>query len=747
MPGDPTAGEGAPGRTARAPRLASARSLRLNDANDVAVSRDPPTPQTLHQLAPEALFENMLDGFALHSVIFDDSGRPIDYVFLEANQAFEELTGLRRETTLGKRVTEVLPGIESSGFDWIGTYARVALTGEGAEFEQYSELLNRWYQVRSYSPERGYFVTIFHDITQRKDAENERERLLREVGEARKRAEVLATVASELNGARALEDVLGIALNRAVELLGGDGGSLFMYEDDGRHLRGVLGLWAGDRTGAVVDVNSWPHNRLATQTGEAIYFTLPETQGAENWWFSHLGVWGAIAAPLVMEERTLGLVLVNFRQSGYQPPSHDLEFAGAIARQCALAIDRLNAESKLQRLTEELQQINYLLLSSILRERDLAEAARRRTAEVEAVLENTQAQLALLDTDFRFLMVNSAYVKGSRHSRKSLIGRNHFELFPHTENEGIFKRVRDTGEPYLAVEKAFEFIGQPERGVTYWNWILAPIKDGAGKVEGLLLSLLDVTPQVEARLQVEALAKEANQRAEELAAAMERQKDLLRAVSHDLRSPLTGIQGHAQLLQRGLSRAEVDPRMLQSADLIVSGAKRINTMLGDLVDSARFESGQLRLNRQPIELGGFIAELVERNFSVGQPNRLRVELEMEEHTVKADQDALERVLTNLLVNALKFSGSDTEVVVRARREHRESVISVSDHGTGIPADELSRVFERFYRAKGSGRLDGLGLGLHICRMLVEAHGGRIWAESELGVGSTFSFTLPDPNYT
>lgn len=120
----------------------------------------------------QSLFENMPAGFAYHEIVIDEQGRPIDYVFLEVNDAFQRLTGLLREDILGKRVTAVIPGIEKSAFDWIGAYARVALEGESIRFEQYSEALGRWYSVSSYSPARGYFVAVFVDITERKRVED-----------------------------------------------------------------------------------------------------------------------------------------------------------------------------------------------------------------------------------------------------------------------------------------------------------------------------------------------------------------------------------------------------------------------------------------------------------------------------------------------------------------------------------------------------------------------------------------------
>ncbi|MFB3888167.1 MAG: MEDS domain-containing protein [Candidatus Bathyarchaeia archaeon] len=120
-----------------------------------------------------ALFKNMTDGFAYHKLLVDDGGRPVDYVFLEVNPAFERATGLKPADVVGKRVTEVIPGIEKDPANWIGVYGKVALTGEQARFENYSEQLCRWYQVSAYSPEKGYFVAVFEDITERKKAERE----------------------------------------------------------------------------------------------------------------------------------------------------------------------------------------------------------------------------------------------------------------------------------------------------------------------------------------------------------------------------------------------------------------------------------------------------------------------------------------------------------------------------------------------------------------------------------------------
>jgi len=143
------------------------RKVRITTIRDITEQKKAQQELKNSEARYRGLFENMQSGFAYHQVIFDQENNPIDYKFLEINEAFETMTGLKREDVIGKMVSEAFPSIKSSGFDWIETYGQVALTGQPVHFEQYSEQLGRWYSVSAYSMLTGFFAVIFEDVTDR----------------------------------------------------------------------------------------------------------------------------------------------------------------------------------------------------------------------------------------------------------------------------------------------------------------------------------------------------------------------------------------------------------------------------------------------------------------------------------------------------------------------------------------------------------------------------------------------------
>jgi signal transduction histidine kinase len=219
----------------------------------------------------------------------------------------------------------------------------------------------------------------------------------------------------------------------------------------------------------------------------------------------------------------------------------------------------------------------------------------------------------------------------------------------------------------------------------------------------------------------------------------EQREDLLRAVSHDLRNPLQIVMLQAQRLLR-----DPDERARRASAAVITATRRMDRMLRDLADSARAEGGHLELATRPVELRGFVAELLEASEGVLDAARVENAVPPGLPPVVADPDRLDRILVNLVGNALKYS--QDRVLVSAAREGEGVRVTVADRGAGISASDLPRIFERYYRGQRHEG-EGLGLGLFIVRKLVEAHGGRISAESRPGVGSTFTFTLPAADET
>ena len=222
--------------------------------------------------------------------------------------------------------------------------------------------------------------------------------------------------------------------------------------------------------------------------------------------------------------------------------------------------------------------------------------------------------------------------------------------------------------------------------------------------------------------------------------------ELLSTVSHELCTPLGSIKGYATTLLTHASKLRREEQR-EFLEIIDSEADRLRELIENLLDMSRLEAGVLRIDREPLRLGGVAREVVRRTQLATPNHELVLDWlpEADEPWVNGDPKRLYQVLQNLLSNAVKYSPDGGCITLRARTARRELVVAVADQGFGMPATELDRIFDRFHRVGGevSRRVGGTGLGLAICKGLVEAHGGRIWAESEgEGMGSTFSFTLP-----
>ena len=794
-----------------------------------------------------SLFMMMNEGFAVHEVICDANGKPVDYRFHEINPAFERLTGFSAEAILGKTILEIMPDTEPM---WIERYGRVALKGKPDHFEAFSSQLDRWFEVYAYQTGPGRFGVMFLDITERKENQE---------AIARAKKEWEKTFDS-------IPDLIAI------------------LDDQYRVLRANKAM--ADRLGCAVDQCVGLSCYKAVHGTDEPPLYCPHTMTLAD------GVQHAIE---MYEERLGGHFLVSTTPilvDGNEKTISSVHVARDIT-------DRRRAEIALEKARNSLEQDKALL---------------------QAVINGTRNfHLVYLDSDFNFIFVNDLYAKTCGYSPDEMVGKNHFELFPHEENESIFIAVRDTGIPAEFHDKPFLHPNHPER-ITYWDWNLTPVASPDGIVTGLVFSLIETTErkqavdtlrQSEARLRLlyeiaeklltsgdpqgivdsichtvmahldcqvcfsflvdEAagelqlttcvgIPEEKSARikwldyakaisasaakdgvpvvaenlfskvdpndepvksfriqsyachpmivqgrvigtisfgtknrasfstddlalmktvARQIATAMERvwlidelQKhrdeletrvedrtaDLKKAnealarsnkalgdfayvASHDLQEPLRKIQTFADRLKSMPDLADGKARDYLARMDKSSG--RMRALIQDLLMYSR-----LAANVEPFALFNLnepVEEAVKDLQVLIEESRASIDIGVLPD-VMANQSLMRQLFQNLISNAIKYRG-DKDSAIKIYEVSSESKrffeIHVKDNGIGFDEMYLDKIFLPFQRLHGKSDLyRGTGIGLAICRRIVENHGGSITARSQPGKGSTFIVKLP-----
>jgi len=341
-------------------------------------------------------------------------------------------------------------------------------------------------------------------------------------------------------------------------------------------------------------------------------------------------------------------------------------------------------------------------------------ALRESEERFRAVWEATSEAMALSDPAGIVLAVNPAYCTLYGRDAQALVGHSFAIIFPEPARA-------EAVEEYKAV------FANPEPPRSFGARVLRP--DGTERVvearadfvvrDGARVAMISAIRDITVRTRLERA-----------------QQDFIAMASHDLLTPVTVLRARAQLMQR---RQSYDQEAIAS---ILEQTTRMERMIADLRELVQVEGGQLALRVAPVDLGQLAEEAIARARVQTTVHSLRLEAPENPIVGQWDQDRLGQVLDNLLGNAVKYSPEGGDIFVQVAAAAGEARLSVADQGPGIPAAVVPHLFERFYRGAHVAHDAGLGLGLYISRMLVEAHGGRIWAASEPGAGSTFTVALP-----
>jgi PAS domain S-box-containing protein len=384
----------------------------------------------------------------------------------------------------------------------------------------------------------------------------------------------------------------------------------------------------------------------------------------------------------------------------------------------------LNAAPIMQNGTLQYLLVNWVDITG----RKQAEEKLQESEEFSSSLRRSSAVPILVineDTSIRY--VNPAMEKLSGFTDQELIGKK--TPYPWwIESEATSGNASELEKDIFTGVSGLEKRFRKKSGEQFWVEITsAPVKR-----DGTFLYCLENWLNITRRKQAE----------EKLLEIDKMKSEFLSNVSHELRTPLQSIGGFTKLLLRG----QVPDKATQQEfmEIIDRESQYLGNLINSLLDMSRLESGRFEINKRFGPIRDTIVEAVSifKGLVHDKEITLKQEIPDDLPEIDADSGRLRQVIINLVGNAVKFSDPGGEVTVRAERRSQEMLFQVSDHGIGIPAESMPHLFERFYRAEDKMVRGGAGLGLFISKQIIEAHGGRIWADSQPGKGSTFSFILP-----
>jgi PAS domain S-box-containing protein len=642
------------------------------------------------------LFENMQDGAAYHQIIVDDEGNPIDYVFLEANKAFEKLTGLDRSGIIGRRVTDVIPDLTESEFDWIGTYGRVALTGAPRSFEQHAEPLGKWFDVSAYSPEKGYFVAIFQDVTERREA----------LAELR--------VSEEASRQRSARQAALLRINVAVQNM--------IRPDD---LETVLITCLKELNGLGVNAQTMAvHQMIDPDEKKVLTYRIDKD--------------GLLAPPelrqataITQEWQTKQITLAPVTQFSEE---FRRKFQGIPIQSCldvpysrgVISVHSSEPESFLESDVEELTQVAEILSIGLSRVSDLESLETRTEALIESeakwrsLVENATDVITNVDRDGQILFMNHP-----------IPGR--------TIEETIGTRLHDHANPedHGTIDACLKLVFESKASHEVETRGL-----GAHRDEKWLLSRVSPIIRDDSVTSCHIISRD-------ITALKQTESELLRlerfralgemsaGVSHNLNNILTGIMGPAELL----TMKTADQEILSEAGLIFRSATRARDLVRRLDRSIK-GSPEVAV---AVDVNAVIAEALEISRprwkdepeSMGRHIDLCTDLKATA-AVSGTVSELTDIVVNLVLNAVDALPNGGSIHVETEDARDRVILTVRDDGLGMDEETREKVFDPFFTTKSEV---GTGLGLSTVRGSIRKWDGAIQLESAPGEGSVFRIEL------
>ncbi len=618
--------------------------------------------------------------------------------------------------------------------------------------------------VSSFDPSVIYtdeHLKIFSAIADQAAAILDKARLYREMENRARQLAVLNEVGSVITSTLDLQAVLNLIMEKAVELLDVEAGSLVMVDETTGEL--VFEVTAGPGSADLVGV------RLPLGTGivgtviEKGKPMLIKDAPNDDRWYQDLDAdfitRSIIAAPMISRGRVIGVIELLNRSDMVPFDENDERLLMAFAADAAISIENARlftqTDQALATRVEELSTMQLIdrELNASLDYRRVMDITLDWAVRVSGADLGLVAAVVELEDGTRGLrfLANRGYPEDTVDA---------YEEEPWPLEQGVIGRVVRTGEPELIVdvESDPDYVAVVP-GMVVQLTVPIRLEDRIIGVVALECSRSDsIEEAVEfvARLADHAAIAMENARLfERVRRANDAKTEFVSFVSHELKQPMTSMKGYTDILMKGMA-GELNETQHGLLETIRSNVDRMNSLVSELLDISRIESGRIRLELGDVSIQKMIEDVLRtiRGQIEGKQQTLEVEIASDLPLVRGDRSRLMQVLTNLVSNAHKYTPEGGDITVSARMwsdgqsgkgEDGFVLCSVADTGIGMSAEDQERLFKtKYFRADNPAvrSVPGTGLGLVITKSLVELHGGEIWVESELGKGSTFSFTIP-----
>lgn len=373
--------------------------------------------------------------------------------------------------------------------------------------------------------------------------------------------------------------------------------------------------------------------------------------------------------------------------------------------------------------------------------KELQENIKESENRFRALAESSPIDILIIQ-DGKFVYTNFEKGRVTRYSRKDILSKNFIDLVhPEFKKEMENKYLEVlSGKDVPPVECKIIDKNGKERWVLIGGSLII-----WNNKPSVLITVSDITDRKRAEERLRVANELLKERKRELERLNRLKSAFLNITSHELRTPMAAIRGYAQLLMLGMI-GEVDDEQKKVLETIIRNIDRLNKLINDILDVSRLESGTLKIAPEVCRLEKIIDESIETMDGYARLKNIKIERSIgyDLPDLLLDKYRMEQVMTNLISNAIKFSGRNSKIIVKAERRGNKVILEVQDFGRGIPEDKLSKIFEPFYQVDSGmdRKFGGAGLGLTIVKGIVEAHGGKIEVESKVGEGSTFRIILP-----